>query len=52
MTAIETEIVRTELIYHPAKLERVEYIGTTYECPACKDSLEPQFIKDEGKPAL
>ena len=52
MTAIGTEIVRTELIYHPAKLERVEYIGTTYECPACKDSLEPQFIKDEGKPAL
>ena len=52
MTAIGTEIVRTELIYHPAKLERVEYIGTTYECPSCKDSLEPQFIKDEGKPAL
>lgn len=52
MVAIGTEIVRTELIYHPAKLERVDYIGTTYGCPECKDSLEPQFIKDEGKPAL
>lgn len=48
MAAIGTEIVRTELVFHPAVLERVEYIATTYECPACKESLEPQFIKDEG----
>lgn len=48
MAAIGTEIIRTELVFHPAVLERVEYIATTYECPACKDGLEPQFIKDEG----
>lgn len=52
MIPIGTEIIRTELIFHPAKLERVDYIGTTYECPNCKDSLEPQFIKDEGEKAL
>ena len=52
MTSIGTEVVRTELVYHPAVLERVEYIATTYGCPACKDSLEPQFIKDEGVPPL
>lgn len=46
MVPIGTEVVRTELIYHKAVLERVEYVATTYECPACKDSLEPQFIKD------
>ena len=52
MVPIGTEIVRTELVYHPAVLERMEYITTTYGCPACKDSLEPQFIKDEGIPPL
>lgn len=48
MVAIGTEVARTELVFHPAYLERVDYMATTYECPACKDSLEPQFIKDEG----
>ena len=48
MVPIGTEVVRTELIYHPATLERVNYVATTYECPTCKDSLEPQFVKDEG----
>ena len=52
MISIGTEIIRTELIYHPAKLERVDYLATTYECPKCKDSLDPQFIKDEGPKAL
>ena len=52
MVAIGTEIVRTELVFHPAVLERVEYIATTYECPACKASLAPQFIKDEGDAPL
>lgn len=46
MVPIGTEVVRTELVYHKAVLERVEYVATTYGCPACKDSLEPQFIKD------
>lgn len=48
MKPIGTEIVRTEVIYHKAVLERIEYVATTYSCPECKDSLEPQFIKDEG----
>lgn len=52
MVPIGTEIVRTELVFHPAVLECVEYIATTYECPACKDSLDPQFIKDEGNAPL
>ena len=28
------------------------YIATTYACPECKDTEEPQFIKDNGRPAL
>lgn len=28
----------------------VEYIATTYECPTCKDTEDPQFIKDDGAP--
>lgn len=52
MIPIGTEVIRTEIVYHKPLLERVEYIATTYECPKCKDSLEPQFIKDEGKAAL
>ena len=46
MVAIGTEVVRTEVIFHKATLERIEYVATTYECPACKDTEEPQFIKD------
>ena len=46
MVPIGTEVVRTELVYHPAVLERVEYTATTYSCPSCKDTLEPQFVKD------
>lgn len=50
------EHIRTELIYHPASLERIDYISTTYTCPKCKEEHvetgEGYFIKDEGKPAL
>ena len=52
MIPIGTEIARTELVFHKAYLERVDYIATTYECPSCKDSLEPQFVKDEGSTPL
>ena len=52
MVPIGTEIARTELVFHPAYLERVDYMATTYECPACKDSLEPQFVKDDGAAPL
>ena len=38
MESIGKEVVRTELKYHPAKLERIDYVATTYACPECKDS--------------
>ena len=52
MVSIGHEVIRTELVYTEPKLERIEYIATTYSCPKCKDTAEPQFIKDEGVPAL
>ena len=52
MLAIGTEVIRSEIVYTQPKLERIEYIATTYACPECKDTEEPQFIKDHGKPAL
>ncbi len=52
MVTIGTEIIRSEIVYTPPKLERVEYLATTYGCPKCKDTEEPQFIKDNGTPAL
>ena len=52
MVPIGHELIRTEVIYHQPRLERIDYIATTYECPKCKDTEEPQFIKDEGMPAL
>lgn len=53
MTAIGTEVVRTEVVFHPATLERVEYIATTYECPLCKLTENPYFIKDnDAKPLV
>lgn len=52
MVSIGQEIIRTEVHFTPAKLERVNYIAVTYGCPVCKETEEPQFIKDEGTPAL
>ena len=52
MVPIGHEVIRTEIKYTEPKLERIEYIATTYECPKCKDTDEPQFVKDEGLPAL
>ena len=52
MVPIGHEVIRTEIRYTEPKLERIEYIATTYECPKCKDTDEPQFVKDEGLPAL
>ena len=52
MLAIGTEKIRSEIVYTPPKLERIEYLAVTYACPKCKETEEPQFIKDNGKPAL
>lgn len=46
MLAIGTEVIRSEIVYTQPKLERIEYIATTYACPECKDTEEPQFMKD------
>ena len=52
MVPIGHEVIRTEIKYTEPKLERIDYIATTYECPKCKATEDPQFIKDEGEPAL
>lgn len=52
MVPIGHEVIRTEVVYTEPKLERIDYVATTYGCPNCKDTEEPQFMKDEGKPAL
>ena len=56
LKSIGHELIRTELQYHPATLERIDYYSTTYGCPKCKkDATEigdGYFIKDEGIPAL
>ena len=52
MIPIGHEVIRTEIKYTEPKLECIEYVATTYECPKCKETEEPQFVKDEGRPAL
>lgn len=52
MVPIGHEVIRTEIKYTEPKLERIEYIATTYECPKCKETEDPQFVKDEGEAAL
>ncbi|MCQ2502000.1 MAG: IS66 family transposase, partial [Lachnospiraceae bacterium] len=51
MVPIGQEVLRTELKYTPPKLTRVEYIGTTWACPKCKDNEgDNEFVKDKGAP--
>ena len=52
MVPIGHELIRTELRYTEPKLERIDYYATIYECPQCKETEDPRFIKDEGTPAL
>ena len=52
MVPIGKEVIRTEIEFVRPKMERVIYYATTYECPKCKDTEDPQFVKDNGKPAL
>ena len=47
MIPIGHELIRTELRYTEPKLERIDYYATTYECPQCKETEDPRFIKDE-----
>ena len=50
MVPIGTEVIRREVEFIPARYEVTEYLATTYECPKCKQTEDPQFIKDEGCP--
>lgn len=50
MVPIGTEVLRRELEFIPAQYIVKEYIATTYSCPVCKETEDPQFIKDEGRP--
>lgn len=52
MKRIGEEYLRTEVVYTPPKLERIEYYGYNYECPVCRDTEDPYFVKDKGTPAL
>lgn len=50
MKPIGTERIRRDVVHVRPKMYVIEYMATTYACPACKDSLDPQFVKDEGAP--
>jgi transposase len=53
MVPIGHEVIRTELVYTEPKLERIEYVATTYACPNCKDTEEDApFVKDNGPKPL
>ena len=51
MKPIGIEVVRREVVHVKPSMYMIEYIGTTYGCPKCKDTEEPQFIKDDKAPA-
>lgn len=40
MIPIGTELIRSEIVYTPPKLERIKYMATTFSCPGCKDMAE------------
>lgn len=51
MQSIGTEIIRREVIHVKPSMYMLEYVGTTYGCPVCKDTEDPQFVKDNKAPA-
>ncbi len=52
MIRIGREFLRTEIQVTRQIVKKVDYYSVTYECPECKETEEPQFIKDTGTPAL
>ena len=50
MKPIGTEHIRYDIVHVRPDMYAIEYLATTYECPKCKDTEDPQFIKDEGAP--
>ena len=51
MKPIGTEVIRREVIHVKPSMYMIEYVGTTYACPECKDTEDPQFTKDNKAPA-
>ena len=50
MKPIGTEVIRREVIHVKPSMYMIEYVGTTYSCPECKDTEDPQFTKDNKAP--
>lgn len=52
MIPIGSEVVRTEIIYHKASLERIEYVATSYRCPNADKEADTLIVKDKYTEAL
>lgn len=52
MNSIGTEIICREVAYAKPSMYMVKYIATTYSCPVCKETEDPQFIKDNDTPKV
>ena len=52
MIRIGREYLRTEIQITRQVVKKIDYYAVSYECPECKDTEEPQFIKDTGTSAL
>jgi len=50
MKPIGTEVIRREVVHVKPSMFMIEYIATTYGCPVCKETEDPQFIKDDYAP--
>lgn len=50
MQPIGTEVIRREVVHVKPEMYMIEYVATTYGCPVCKDTEDPQFIKDDRAP--
>lgn len=48
MIPIGHEVIRTEIKYTEPKLERIDYIAITYECPKCKETEAPSSLRTKG----
>lgn len=50
MRSIGTEVIRREVVHVKPSMYMVEYVATTFSCPVCKETEDPQFIKDDAAP--
>ena len=50
MKPIGTERIRRDVVHVKPEMYVIEYMATTYACPTCKDTEDPQFIKDKSAP--